>query len=423
MAKRWMLLLAILLLVAQPMQAASSGRVETVQVSIVSERPLAQVLQTRLENSLSAVTQQMLNGKPVEDVELQRVKYERTLQEVFNRVLFGYEVEWVRLQPETNLSVQMKVTPWGDLVDSLIVQFEYGSLPPDLQPLLAKDLAGLADGLTELFVGLPVDSEDWAAGVARTEIRERALARLPEYAVNMELLPGTHSVLKLTTVPHGPLIQDSRINIRSPNLPNLLLLDLKRELAEEVTSWRSLPAAWVERHQDYFAQRLLHKAQQSALTARYDLTYQVQLQPGALTEIWLTANTSGYKINVEGYLDMGRQDNSTSAHLHAGRMMNRQTELFGEVDFYPAKFNWKFSGGLGRHIGADTDLGYQYQLTDGQGKLWLKQSLAPDWQLRLERYPKSGDYEMGVRYRLHEFLSVEYVYTKQENWLRLIGVL
>ncbi|WP_346353595.1 hypothetical protein [Azotosporobacter soli] len=423
MTKRLMVLLLLLMFGCPTVQGQSIERVENIQVAVTSANPLATALQARLENSLATVTRQMLSGKNVEEIRQRQGQYERVLQEVFTRVLFGYEVERVELVPGRQMQVRMQVTPWGDLVEQVDVQFDYGNLPQELQPLLEKDLAGLTEGMRNLFVGLPVDSEDWAIGVAKTELRDRAALQLPEYTLGVELASGTHSVVKITLVPNGQLVQDSRISIRSPNLPNLLLLDLKPVLAQEITSWRNLPVGWVARHRDYFVQRLLKKAEQAPLTKRYNLQYQIELQPGSLVDVYLTAKTDGYKINAEGYLDMGRKENNTSARLHAGRMMNKQEELFGEVDFYPTTFTWKFSGGVSHHFGRETDIGFQYLLSDRQGKWWLRQNLSDSWQLRLERYPKNSDYEMGLRYRLHEFLSVEYVFTKQENWLRLIGVL
>ena len=147
------------------------------------------------------------------------------------------------------------------------------------------------------------------------------------------------------------------------------------------------------------------------------------MQAGSVVEVSLKAETDGYKIWAEGYLDMGSKESETSARLHAGRMLSAKDELFIEADFYPTNFTWRFSGGLGHHFGKDTDFGVQYQASERQHKMWLHQNIAENWQLRLERYPRTSDYELGIRYRVHEFLSVEYLFTRQENWLRLIGVL
>ncbi len=417
------LLLFFLMSVAFPVQAQDVERVEQISVSVASPKPIAPALQIRLENSLATVTRQMLNGKNLPEVRLRSVQYERILQEVFNRVLFGYEVDQVKITPGRELQVAMQVTPWGDLVENVEVQVEYGNVPLFCQPLIEKDLGGVREIISNLFLGLPVDSEEWALGVAKTELRERLVLQLPEYDVNIDLSTGVSSVVKLTLLPKGPLIYDSRVKLQTENLPNLLLLDLKKEMTEEITSWRSLPATWVDRHKSFFTQRLLNKAKASPLTKRYDLRYRLEWRADPVAEVFLLVTAEGYKINAEGYLDVGRKEGEASARLHIGRMLSTKDEVFFETDVYPKNFTWKFSLGLGRHFGKDTDVGVQYLFSDRQAKLWLHQKIATDWQLHLERYPKTSESEIGLRYRVHEFLSVEYVFTKQENWLRLIGVL
>ena len=48
--------------------------------------------------------------------------------------------------------------------------------------------------------------------------------------------------------------------------------------------------------------------------------------------------------------------------------------------------------------------------------------LAPRWQLRYEYRWADELGEAALRYRMHDFLSLEYVVDRHDNWLRLIGV-
>ncbi|MBQ2134691.1 MAG: hypothetical protein II203_03175 [Phascolarctobacterium sp.] len=47
--------------------------------------------------------------------------------------------------------------------------------------------------------------------------------------------------------------------------------------------------------------------------------------------------------------------------------------------------------------------------------------LNPKWKLRAEHFANKNRNEYGVRYRIHEFLSAEYVYGGDEFYLRIIG--
>ncbi len=63
--------------------------------------------------------------------------------------------------------------------------------------------------------------------------------------------------------------------------------------------------------------------------------------------------------------------------------------------------------------------GLNTRLGDKRDILWLYQNLGKRWMLRLERTPGTGYNELGIRYKLHDFLSAEYVISNKEHWLRL----
>jgi len=158
------------------------------------------------------------------------------------------------------------------------------------------------------------------------------------------------------------------------------------------------------------------------LVRRYALTVTPVINAGSNTEIVLDVDTDKYNVALEGYLDVGRNnDNNTSAKLHIGKYVSKQDEAFFEVKFIPSTVTWQFMPGWGHRIGSNTVMGIKYNINDKQDILWLNQDLGPSWMLRLERIPSTGLNELGVRYKLHDFLSAEYIFSEQENWLRLVG--
>ena len=98
-----------------------------------------------------------------------------------------------------------------------------------------------------------------------------------------------------------------------------------------------------------------------------------------------------------------------------------QSELFVEGDFFPNDVKNRWYSGLGWQVSSQTEAGVKYQFRDGEKIIWMRQQLGGPWSLRLERYEDKHASELGVRYRLHEFLSAEYVLTNEERWLRLIA--
>ena len=51
----------------------------------------------------------------------------------------------------------------------------------------------------------------------------------------------------------------------------------------------------------------------------------------------------------------------------------------------------------------------------------LEQDITPKWRLRAEYFSGSDTTEIGVRYRIHEFLSAEYVYSNDKPYFRIVG--
>jgi hypothetical protein len=82
---------------------------------------------------------------------------------------------------------------------------------------------------------------------------------------------------------------------------------------------------------------------------------------------------------------------------------------------------WEISPGLGHQFGSDTWGGVRYRTNDKEFSVWLDQGLGGRWSLRAERWPKLNWNEIGIRYKLHDFLSVEFMMTNENNWLRLVG--
>ena len=82
---------------------------------------------------------------------------------------------------------------------------------------------------------------------------------------------------------------------------------------------------------------------------------------------------------------------------------------------------WQLMPGWGHQFGSDTWAGIRYRINDQAVGWWLSQGLGGRWSLRAERWPAGNRNEFGLRYKLNDFLSAEFVVDKDRNWLRLVG--
>jgi len=415
------ILILWLLLLPSSIGEASAEMVEKVTVTIsADQKPPARIIK-RMIASVGTVGEQMLVGREHSEIVKNKASYEKLIQEIFDRVLVGYSVQAVKLVPGVNTMIQVELTPWGGVVQEAAVEIDFGNMSPEIKELVKKDIGNIEEQVNEILVGLPVDAVDWAGGVAKIAIREVLTAQLPEFQVNFDIVSGARTVVKLSFSPLGATVQEVRVSLRSHTIPNLLLMTVRPAVEQTGKNLVGLPIRFVERHQGYFTEKLGMVAGQHPMAKGYGLTFTPIIHAGTDTEIDLDVETDQYKVAVEGYLEMGRRQDNTSFQLHAGKFISKKDEIFTEVNFIPNSVTWKFMAGWGHSVLQGTTLGVKYDISNQQEVLWMNQTLNRSLSLRLERAPASGENEFAIRYKMHDFLSMEYIMTQDDRWLRLIS--
>lgn len=368
--------------------------------------------------SVGTVGDQMLAGRKVNEVQENQASYEKLIKEIFDRVLVGYSVQSVKLNPGSNTAIAIDIVPWGDVVHEVAIEYDFGNLAPEIVNLIKKDMGNIEEKINDVLIGLPIDAVDWAGGLSKVAMREVLAERLPEFRVNMDVVPGGCTLVRISLSPLGTTVQDVHVSLRSHTIPNIALAVVRPTMNETSKMLIGLPIDFVERHREFFIDKLI---MEQPLTKKYGITTTPLLNVGADTEIALNVETDKYKISLEAYLDMGRSEDNTSVRLHAGKIMSKRDEMFVEVNFIPSTVSWEVVPGWGHRVGSSTIAGIKYNTSSSQNIVWLNQEVSRNWSMRLERTPKNGYNEFGIRYKLHDFLSAEYIITKEDHWLRLVG--
>ncbi|CUH94545.1 putative secreted protein [Propionispora sp. 2/2-37] len=417
------LLLVMCLLPFGAVQAAMES-VDTITVHVVPEagtvRPPA-LIAKRMAASVKTVGEHVLAGRNVADIAGSRAAYEKLIQEVFDRVLIGYIIQRVSIEPGRNSTITVEVAPWGDTVQDIAWEYDFGNLSPELVKLVQQDIGDLESKADTVLLGLPIDAVDWASMVSKSMIRDILAEQLPEFRTGIDIIPGRRTVVKLSLAPAGPTVLDTRVSLRSDSIPNLLLLQMRPAVEELSKQLTGLPVAFVERHNEYFTEKLEEVAIKRSIVQKYGLSVKPAIDAGKDTVINLQVETDRYHLWLEGYLDVGKEDNNTSAKLHAGKYLNKRNEAFLEVGFVPGTVSWEVSPGWGYTLAKGTTGGFKYDLTHSESYFWFKQQLTPVWGMRFEYNLQDESNELGIRYKLHDFVSLEYIFSENDRWLRLVG--
>ena len=427
---RWsaclVVLLLPLLLLFSPAPVGAAPLVEETQAVVQADASLPPLIQARMQTSVKAIADQLLAGHPLPSVQADRGHYETVIHEVFDKVLVGYSVDRVDIRPAAIAQVQVHIVPWADTIQTVQVRTTVEGMPPEIEAMVRSDLQGVDKVFSQSIVGLPLAAADWSNGVVKHSLNAFMAEHLPEFRADFELSPDTEAQVQLTVYPRLPVVRTVDLNMRSDTVPNFTLINHRQLMLEKVNLLLGVPVAFVSRHEEAL-RRLFAATLDSTPDFRlYRLHSTVSLQVAEDTVVMSRSDTTKYRLRLEGWSDIGNIRNGEGDNqrfrLHAGQMMSSKDELFGQLDFFPQHVRWGWEVGYQRSLGSQAAVNLCYDMKENRGVLGASYRLAPRWQLRYEYRWADELGEAALRYRMHDFLSLEYVVDRHDNWLRLIGV-
>ena len=403
-------------------QTASAATIEGVKVSVVdSTGRTGQALTERMTASMQVVAEQLFLEKDTAQIESVKSDYARLLGEVGERALTGYKVEETVIKLGTSSEIILKLSPWLDVVNDVEVDLKFSGVDQEMSEVLLSKLPELKARIVKTVSGASVDAVDWAGGVLRQKVRQDMETMLPEFRASVDLSQtGKKVVVQVIVYPVGQTVHDVQFELLSETVPNILFMKTKERLHEEADELRGLPVDFVKKHRIELEKRLLTSVNEEKVVSLYSLNPTVTITPGTDTVVEIRMEADKYKIWIEGYGDSGRDDNNLSGRAHLGKYISDNDELFAEFSVELENMEWEFAPGLAHRHGKTT-IAYARRITEHENNYRLEYDVSPKWRLRAEHFSGTNVNEFGARFRIHEFLSVEYVYSNDKPYLRLIG--
>lgn len=418
----------ILALWSVPCRAEAAQRIESVQAEVTSPGTVPPPVAKRMETSIEAIAGQLLLGKSAQLDSARTEEAAALIREVFDKVLVGYSVQSVHVVPAVQARVQVELIPWADTIERVSLEMQVDGMPPEVEQMVRRDLSGIERVFDRALIGLPVAAADWTNGVLKREVNDYLAAHLPEFRADFDVTADTDAHVALTVYPRMPVVRTVDLSMRSDTLPNMLLLTHRELMHERVNLLVGVPVAFTERHRAEFEALFA-----SALDAQPDFRHQrvrttVAFTPGERAEVMSRSDSSRYRLRLMGWLDIGRAESETHSakddlliRLHAGRMVEARDELYGLLDVAPQDVAWRWQLGWSHGFGCDAQAGLRYDFKDERLVWDAAWQLTRDWLLRYEYHEADRRGEGALRYRLHDFLNLEYAADSEGSWLRLIG--
>ncbi|EKU72165.1 hypothetical protein [Selenomonas sp. F0473] len=414
------------LLFAVPAHAADVY-VEETTAAVGGTQPIPSIVRERMERTIAAIAAERMEGRRT--AEIDPAEEERIIGAVFDRLLVGYTVTDVRVRPGTRAAVEIRLVPWADTIADVTLNTEVEGMPPAVEALVRKDLAGVEQVFSDALVGLPLAATDWAAGALKRRLTAYMDAHLPEFRADYDVDVDRTATVRLTVYPRLPVVRTVDLSMRSDTIPNVTLLTRRSVMETEVNRLVGVPVGFIERHRGAFEEQMAGALDSGSDFRRLRLTSHVEITPGERMRVMSRTDTTRYRLRLTGWLDIGRTSeerrgarrSNLRVRLHAGRMLGRRDELYFETDAAPedVRFDWRL--GYARTLAPRLTGELRYDLREGQVSVAGTYELHPRWLLRYEHFTADGTGEVELRYKVHDFLSLAGLIDRHDAWLRVIG--
>ncbi len=405
-----------------PSAEAAGARVEGIQALVEADMNLPPLIQNRMQASVKTISEQLLLGHALGEVQTNNQHYEDVVHEVFDKVLVGYSVRSVSIQPGNETLVRVVLLPWSDVIQRTEVSVAVDGMPPEVKALVQRDMEGVGLVFSQGLTGLPIAATDWTNGVLKRSLNDFMEKHLPEFRADFDMEPQETTTVKVVVYPRLPVVRIVDLNMRSSTVPNITLLNHRQLMQEKVNLMIGVPVAFIARHEAELCRLMESALDVTADFKAYGLHTKVGLNVGESMVVMSRSDTDKYRIRLQGWADIGRSgENTTMFRMHAGKKLSPVDELFVQSDFYPQDVSWAWALGYARGVDPGTQLAVRYDMRKQRFVIGAERKLSRRWLLRYEYRWSDQRGEAALRYKMHDFLSLEYVVDKKDRWLRLIG--
>ncbi len=405
-------------------EAAPAERILQVRAVVEADDALPQMVRERMESSIAAIADQLLTGQPAGLTNQEIREKENVIHLVFDKVLVGYSVQEVKVLPGSEAQVQVRLVPWEDRIRRIETETVVDGMPSEIEELVRRDLQQVEEVFAEGLQGLPLAAADWTNGVLKRRLNAYMEEHLPEFRADFDVDVQETAVVKLTVYPRLPVVRTVDLSMRSDTIPNFTLVNHRELMQEKVNLLVGVPVAFVQRHQGEIAAYLGEELDRQQDFRVLRLRSTVSMDTGERMHVMVRSDSDRWRIRLTGWADIGRNRDSWDdilIRLHAGYKLTAPDEVFVLLDLEPQDFRSRWALGYGREVLPETVLSMRY---DMKQKEWIGRAFwdfRKDWWLRYEYRFRDRKGEAGLGYRLHDFLSLEYVADNRESWLRVIG--
>lgn len=409
----------LIILIGYSVSGVEAREIQTVQLEISYPQNIDVAVQKRMQASLLPITEQVLVGRTVQEIIPDKMVYQELFKDIVNRTFTGYQVTSINLDLAEQSRLQVKLQAWGETITGVKMNFDYSGVQELWQPLIAAQALKATAQVPLIFQGMPIEATFWLNSVARERVYQQAQKYLPAFKVVTQLHGEKEPEFDVTIIPVGQEVQTVNLTMYSKNIPKLLMLESKNKFQRTVNTLRGLPLEFIRENQVAIKEILTKELLQDKFIARYKLFNSLNLIIAENLQVEVQLDLADYNFWLEGYLDLGRSEKSSSGKMHIGYDLSKNNEILLETSLYTDSMQFDVDLGIAQRY-KKTTATYLRRVNSHEDIFRLQHQFNRNWGLRIERKPAEHENEFALSYRVHEFFTAEYVFSNKERYFRIV---
>ena len=408
----------------------AAERIENIETEVTSENFLPSLVKDRMEESIKAISQQLILGHTLPLNDQWKQSQEKIIHTVFDKILVGYTVNRVSIQMKDSTAIiKVNLLAWSDTIKQIQVKANVEGMPDELEELVINDLAAIDEVFNDCLKGLPIAATDWTNGILKRRLNNFMEKNLPEFRPDFDIKIKTENnistaVIDLTVYPKLPVVRIISLSMLSNTIPNVALVTHRTLMEDKINVLIGVPVAFIDRHKNEIENMIAKPLDEQKDFRALKIKSEVSISTAEQMYIVIRSDSTLYKMRASGWVDLGRDSKAKDDilfRLHIGRKISNIDEGFFQMDVAPQTMTWNLSTGYSRNIFKNFNSSLRYDFTDKYFIADFEYEFYKDWIARYEHKLNNDRKEAAIRYKIHDFLSVEYVINHHENWLRFIG--
>ena len=205
--------------------------------------------------------------------------------------------------------------------------------------------------MSDLLMGLPVDSVGWAESVSRSAGKDLVEQILPEFDAKFEIESGKTTKVHIFLIPKGEIVRSGILSYRKTTVPKIFMIRAAMKTEAELRNLEGLPVHFVDRHREEIEDRMREDLLSDYFVRKYGINIMTELVPGETTVLKVDALTDNWNIQTKVWLDVGREAKSYAFFGKLGHYIGERDLIFGEICMYPGPMEWNVYSGFSHKFG------------------------------------------------------------------------